>query len=67
MAEPESRPLPPYPTAGGSHQLDARAWEWVQSEGAGPAPDAAAPAPVGAARALVAAAPAKLNATSQAA
>ena len=45
MAEPESRPLPPYPTAGGSYQLDTRAWSWVQSGQASTAPDAAAPAP----------------------
>lgn len=30
MPEPESRPLPPFPTEGGSWALDETAWEWVR-------------------------------------
>ena len=30
MPEPESRPLPPLPTEGGSWELDETAWEWVR-------------------------------------
>ena len=31
MSDPESRPLPPFPTKGGSWELDEQAWEWVRA------------------------------------
>jgi hypothetical protein len=31
MSEPDSRPLPPLPTEGGSWELDETAWEWVRA------------------------------------